>query len=397
MVNHARPIILILFIYGVLYYLFYIVRLKGMSAYFIPPVFWIAIFLLSIPNVRRGPGHSGSLLVTVMMLIFFRIAIENLLGVFEGFGYSPYKPTLINKLIIIYYGLSKVLAYETSRAMLIIGFNGKRRPWLLTLGVPLFYTLLDINPRRVMFLTGGLKAIEYLNSGFVPVLANNILLTQLTYIGGFEYSLLYSGSYSLYIRLVPILPNLSWAMKGFLGAAIPLVGVALILTLPSVTIFSGIKSKEKISFKPLLIVAPIVIMLLFISGVFGYRPLIIASGSMRPSLEIGDIVLIAKTERLNVGDVIAFATEGGVVVHRIINTIPGGLFITKGDANRNIDPWILEQRYVLGKVILVIPKLGWLIIYAKVFIFDYYGLLITFLGATFIASLRLKKLRRLRP
>jgi len=103
------------------------------------------------------------------------------------------------------------------------------------------------------------------------------------------------------------------------------------------------------------------------SGTWQVRPIL--SGSMRPQLPVGGVVI---TERqpsvtLQTGDIIVFHPPGDpqqLVVHRVIWMEPtsGGLLIkTKGDANGFIDPWspfVLKGPYIY-RVQATIPYLGY--------------------------------------
>jgi signal peptidase len=93
----------------------------------------------------------------------------------------------------------------------------------------------------------------------------------------------------------------------------------------------------------------------------------VASGSMSPALEVGDLVIIQAVSpaSIQVGDIIVFSTpQGSQTMHRVtkIHALPNGdlQFKTKGDANPSEDPYWISQRDVYGKVIYRIPFLGWL-------------------------------------
>jgi signal peptidase len=93
-----------------------------------------------------------------------------------------------------------------------------------------------------------------------------------------------------------------------------------------------------------------------------YEP--VYTGSMEPAIPVGSVVVIkpANPETLKVGDIICFKTEAEypkTVTHRIIGITSQG-FITKGDANEDPDQWIVKKENVIGKVIAVIPFLGYL-------------------------------------
>lgn len=127
-----------------------------------------------------------------------------------------------------------------------------------------------------------------------------------------------------------------------------------------------------------IVVIGIAIMYLGLRIVFGtYNPFyVVASGSMIPTLNISDFVIINHNvafNNLRIGDIIVFKSPGSLIpdeqhetiVHRVAHISSGtdGIIVirTKGDANPdsipNIDYPIREQNY-MGKVVYVIPKLG---------------------------------------
>lgn len=78
--------------------------------------------------------------------------------------------------------------------------------------------------------------------------------------------------------------------------------------------------------------------------------LVVKSGSMRPVIEVGDIIIVLPVNPSEIradpvnGDVIVFyrpgekGATGSIIVHRAVSRVSGG-FITKGDANASPDYW----------------------------------------------------------
>jgi len=97
---------------------------------------------------------------------------------------------------------------------------------------------------------------------------------------------------------------------------------------------------------------------------------VVASGSMKPTLNVGDLLIIGgiNSSNLKVGDIIIFRPpnpywNGVPWVHRIviIQHKDGNVIIkTKGDANTYPDPFWLTGENVIGKVIGRIPYIGML-------------------------------------
>lgn len=94
---------------------------------------------------------------------------------------------------------------------------------------------------------------------------------------------------------------------------------------------------------------------------FGKKAFIIVSGSMIPTIEIGDIVVIDDSSNVQVGDVIAFRRNTTVIVHRIINEmdIDGVVkYQTKGDNNNVADIELVEVENIEGIYRTKIPYVG---------------------------------------
>jgi len=86
------------------------------------------------------------------------------------------------------------------------------------------------------------------------------------------------------------------------------------------------------------------------------RILTIKSGSMYPTLDINDIIIIKKSDKYKIGDIITYNYKDRyLVTHRIIGTYQS-FFITKGDNNNSEDEENVEIQNVKGKVILIIKK-----------------------------------------
>jgi len=133
------------------------------------------------------------------------------------------------------------------------------------------------------------------------------------------------------------------------------------------------KEKEILQTAIILIIAVFLINTLipFVTG--SEKPMIVLSGSMVPLFLPGDVV-ITKTidpNEFKVGDVMTFqppkSKNGTFVTHRIISIEEGedSLFQTKGDANNAQDDFQVPASNAIGKLIFVIPFLGYLPDYLK--------------------------------
>lgn len=104
-------------------------------------------------------------------------------------------------------------------------------------------------------------------------------------------------------------------------------------------------------------------------AVVGGTPLSVLTGSMRPDLPPGTLVVITPVpvEEIGVGDVITFQIESGrpeVATHRVVarsvDSASGEVrFTTQGDANNTPDPAPVGSAQILGRVWYAVPYLGW--------------------------------------
>ena len=103
-----------------------------------------------------------------------------------------------------------------------------------------------------------------------------------------------------------------------------------------------------------------------------FNAYVVLTGSMLPEIKVYDVVVTKKVDAadLKEGDVITFASSdqrflGTIITHRIIKKNPptetqGYTFQTRGDNNNVADSALVLEDNIFGKVILKIPKLGYL-------------------------------------
>ena len=91
----------------------------------------------------------------------------------------------------------------------------------------------------------------------------------------------------------------------------------------------------------------------------GYGHAIVLSGSMQPTFDVNDLLIIQKCDKYEVDDIVTFVDKNNdLVTHRIISIdSKNETFITRGDANNIHDPELKTDR-IKGKVICIIPKFG---------------------------------------
>ena len=105
--------------------------------------------------------------------------------------------------------------------------------------------------------------------------------------------------------------------------------------------------------------------------IFGYRCYLIGSGSMEPTINTGDAIIvkdIKKENELKEGDIIAFSENNITVVHRIIKIQSDqgkNFYQTKGDNNNTSDGGLRTKKDIKGKMTLKISNAGKVVNFIK--------------------------------
>lgn len=102
-----------------------------------------------------------------------------------------------------------------------------------------------------------------------------------------------------------------------------------------------------------------------------YPLLAVASGSMVPTLQVGDLIVVQGglevedlTAASETGDIIVFRKPGNpdeLIVHRAVEVRSAGddlSVVTRGDHNSGVDPWQIYDSHLVGKVVSSIPIVG---------------------------------------
>ena len=102
----------------------------------------------------------------------------------------------------------------------------------------------------------------------------------------------------------------------------------------------------------------------------GIKTYIVISGSMKPNLNIGDIVIAKETKEnsLKEGDIICFRQGQSVVTHRLSDVVEENnekRYKTKGDNNNAEDSGSINYKLIEGKVVSKIPFIGNLILFIQ--------------------------------
>jgi len=311
-------------------------------------------------SVRWWAINAGAIHVMVLFMA----------GLLLGFGESPYNHTLRGILINIMVTVTRLTGIEVSRNYLVNSL-AKDEKYIVIIPVAMFMTLLDFPYFAIMNLKGLEKIITYAAENIAPGICQNILATYLAFTGGWIPSLIYMGIIQAFHWLSPILPDLEWIAAALIGILTPSFSLIVIQNL-YLQRTKGAKRSLRKKENPIGLILTCIFsigLVWFSVGVFPVYPSVIATGSMEPLIKPGDMILVKKirTEEevhlLKEGDIIQFKRGDILISHRITEVIEdndkGLRFITKGDNNSSEDSEPVAPENLKGKVVHVVPKIGW--------------------------------------
>lgn len=230
-------------------------------------------------------------------------------------------------------------------------------------------------------LTGGLQgaalfSFQGLVGRVLPALSQSALVTALLFCGGMAPALLYVLAARFLPALIPVSAAVSSTVTAMVELLLPmifLIALDCVMGRDENEENEGNEGKDEKeenkadkkghSLAWLAFAVPLVLLMTFFLGLLPWRPLAVATGSMEPNISVGDMVICAQAggEDLEVGDVMVFYRDGEIVVHRIVGIAEettGPVYTTRGDANNADDADPVPAEDVIGRVILVVPKLG---------------------------------------
>jgi signal peptidase len=340
------------------------------NIYLAQPLTWSSLALLGYLGWRFGlqdrPKPDKRLVIMGILSGLFQIAVFVIAGLLLGFGHSPYSHRPLYVLGNMLYMVTMLIGFEMSRAYLVGVFSLGNRT-LAVVTPSLLLASLSIPIAKYTSIVDPPSLFKFIGVTYLPAFSEHLLASFLALLGGPGGAIAYRGVLQLFEWLSPVLPSLQWPVTAFLGTMAPAFGLIVIRNqiLPGTTTKGEVQQRDvRSSTAWVMVVATAVTLLWFNTGLFGIRPTLISGVSMSPALVAGDVVITrdVSPEEVEVGDIIRFQHGDSFIIHRVVEIEKESgrfYFITQGDANNVQDPPLLEGQ-LEGKVILVVPKVGWL-------------------------------------
>lgn len=320
-------------------------------------------FLFGFEKDRHRYWKSICIEISICLLTYF--LLYYLLGILIGFVKTGNYWTLNNIITVIIPLILTIVLKEILRYMMLIKSEGSK---LLLVITTVFFIIFDIAGQinESIFITP-YAFFCFIAVTVIPIISTNVFCSYTSYKAGYRPSIFYLLIKNLYVYIIPIVPNPNEYLYSIIELVVPMIFMFRIYKF-----FLKDRDDEvlreyhKKRIVPLIIPTVIVCVLVyFTSGYFYYHAIAIASGSMTPNINKGDVVVIEKNldyNNLNIGQVIAYKKGNIVVVHRLIKKIEVDgkyYFYTKGDANDTEDNYEITEDMFIGIVNIKIPFIGY--------------------------------------
>lgn len=323
----------------------------------------LLVYMKMEPEDRR---YLNDAMYTIIIIGASYYMFVYLFGLITGFYTNTNTLSFFNIVKNLFQSGCFILAIEMFRYLVVS--KGKDSRFVLTLLV-IILTLCDVSDRIYRCNLGDISdTVNLLGYYVVPSVIKNIALTYIALKIGYKPAILYRFIFELPVFFLPIIPNTGEYLQTIFNIVVPCVLFSYFYFLNRKGRTEAEHSGKSIFKKSIrvFIVVFTVCFIAAISGFFKYYLVVVGSGSMTPTIEKGDAVMVKKLDsgeikQLSVGDTLVFRNSGVVLVHRItkiVDTSKGRKFRTKGDYNNAEDTFVTPEEYVIGTVAFKVPKIG---------------------------------------
>ena len=291
-------IIIIILLLSIIDYFFGIKYFGSIYGYIVKPSLWLMLFIVIYFLFRRTkltPGkHKKDInfIMIVLTITYFLIFFS--LGYIKGFNISVYNKTLSGIFINLYSIVPIILVKEYLRLYMVNNLTRhKKAIKLILISILLFIPDINLSNFLSDFETNA-GSLQFLFATLIPKLSISFFLT---------FTIYYSHNLIAYFYLlfpitlnfiIPYLPNIDWFLEGMLTTSFVFMGFLMINS----QILKNNQQKEN----PVTVqefrnswTIPTIILSIYIPFMASFlfiKPVVIASNSMYPIFNKGDIVII---------------------------------------------------------------------------------------------------------
>lgn len=322
--------------------------------------FLVLYKLLGFWKSRNTCSFNAMQIIIISLLLY--VLLTYLSGLYFGFLRNSYELSLKAIFINTYAIITIIVMEELIRWIVARSTKNSIKPLII---LNILYILVDIVLEYNSFSLSKSTFFIFITESVLTSIARNTLATYITYKVSYVPSLIFRLFLSVYVYIVPIMPDYSHYITSVIGIVFPYL---VYLSLNKLVKYMEHDRNHRIRKSMWYINIPLGICLVFlvilVSGIFRYQIMAIGSGSMEPLVYRGDAVIFEKIsddEEIHVGEIIVFKSGGKLVTHRVVDiTNNRGIirYVTKGDANKDNDNYPVAISDIEGKVKMKVKFIG---------------------------------------
>ncbi len=322
------------------------------------------VYLGMMPEDKR---YLTDALCTITIIGTLYYIVTYLLGLITGFYLNSNDLSFVSMFNNILGTALYIIVVELFRYLVI---NNCKKDKAVMILLIIVLTLCDVSDNIYSSDFNNISSMVNLIGFYVvPSAVKNVALTYVADKISYKPAIFYRFIFELPVYFVPIIPNVGEYLQTIFNIVVPVIFFYYFyLSYRHDTVkFYNRKLKIALTVLKYIIILFMICFVALISGLFKYHLVVIGSGSMTPTIEKGDGIIVKKLSKeeaqsLQVGQILVFKNSGLILVHRITKLTEnekGELcFKTKGDFNDSEDDFLTSVDDVVGITNFKIPKIG---------------------------------------
>ena len=332
---------------------------KKVLALILAPVAVITVLLIKKKKAMSFNSRQVTILMAGFGLIY--LFVFYLMGIYFGYYKSPTPfgfKTIIN--FIIPFAVI-IVASEFIRKTLIVQ-KGKLSRVLLTIIMVLIDLVIYAGVYNVFVLDDMLTILGFI---LFASISCNLLYNYITYRFGSKGVIIYRLMTIMYAYFIPYIPDIYIFFRSFLRMLYPyIIYLVLEYTYSKANFATSYRDRKKNLVATAVLAVVMSLLIALISCKFRYGVLVVGSGSMTGSMNLGDAVVYESyhNQEIKKNEIIIFYKDNMKLVHRVIkiDNMNGEVrYYTKGDANTNVDNGYITKDDIIGTTLFKIRYIGY--------------------------------------
>ena len=316
---------------------------------------------LIIKKRKINSIHNKQVLILMSVLAVIYVLGYYLLGLYFGYYESSVKLSIWSLFNYIIPLTLLIISSEVIR-YIFISQNKKTSKLVAFIATVLIDLIIYTSVFDITSLDGFLTIIGFILFASVSC---NLLYNYISVRFGMKPIIIYRLITILYAYIIPITPDIYIFFQSFIRMIYPyLIYIILEYTYSRTNFVVAYKDKKRSVMGTSILIVLMALIIMLVSCQFKYGILVIGSNSMKGEIDKGDAVVFQsyRDQIITKNNILIFEKDGMRVVHRVIeikNVNGEYQYITKGDANEEIDQGYITKSDIVGVVKFKIKYLGY--------------------------------------